>query len=212
MTHEPSPARRASDTPRGHGRAADGIHEWVRLAEVPPGTLDQDPGISLYRPAVVPRGHRLLDVERRLGRGRAVFDRTVRGLAAWEMHRLSGIDVGDPAGGPARPADLGVRVRLRPRRGPAALARVTAPCLVVGLVDHPGVEWGFAYATLPGHPESGEESFVVTRDERTDEVRVRICAVSRPASRLARLAGLVGRLEQDRMTGRYLAAFRDLAA
>ena len=41
-----------------------------------------------------------------------------------------------------------------------------APCRVVYVVDEPHVR-GFAYGTLPGHPESGEERFVVRHDPVT---------------------------------------------
>ena len=34
-----------------------------------------------------------------------------------------------------------------------------APCRVVYVIDEPDIR-GFAYGTLPGHPESGEERFV----------------------------------------------------
>ncbi len=82
-----------------------------------------------------------------------------------------------------------------------------APVRVVDVVDEP-TRRGFAYGTLPGHPESGEESFVVELGE-TGDVTLTITAVSRPASRLARLAGQVGRRVQSRITDRYLSALAD---
>lgn len=67
---------------------------------------------------------------------------------------------------------------------------------------------GFAYGTLPGHPESGEEAFILDRhDDETTTFTV--VAFSRPASVLAKLAGPVGSLVQDVMTTRYLRAFRE---
>jgi uncharacterized protein (UPF0548 family) len=64
---------------------------------------------------------------------------------------------------------------------------------------------GFAYGTLPGHPESGEESFVVEHLE-DDTVRFAITAFSHPATLLAKLGGPVSRLVQSRVTNRYLHA------
>ncbi|GAA2167730.1 DUF1990 family protein [Humibacillus xanthopallidus] len=64
---------------------------------------------------------------------------------------------------------------------------------------------GFAYATLQGHPESGEERFVLDHDIDGD-IRFTVTAVSRPASQLARLGGPISRAVQGRMTQRYLAA------
>ena len=64
---------------------------------------------------------------------------------------------------------------------------VRIPCRVVQVIEEPD-RAGFAYGTLPGHPESGEESFVVER--RPDgSLTFTITAYSRPATRLARWAG-----------------------
>lgn len=64
---------------------------------------------------------------------------------------------------------------------------------------------GFAYGTLPGHPESGEEAFVVELGE-DGQVTFTISAFSRPASVLARLGGPLSRAIQRWVTGRYLRA------
>jgi uncharacterized protein (UPF0548 family) len=79
-----------------------------------------------------------------------------------------------------------------------------APCRVVHVIDEPRRR-GFAYGTLPGHPESGEEAFILEqRDDGT--IAFTIIAFSRPASILAELAGPIGRIVQDAMTTRYLRA------
>jgi uncharacterized protein (UPF0548 family) len=70
------------------------------------------------------------------------------------------------------------------------------------VVDEPNRQ-GFAHGTLPGHPESGEEAFVVERAD-DDTVSLSVIAFSTPASDLAKLAGPLGRLAQRRMTVRYL--------
>jgi uncharacterized protein (UPF0548 family) len=62
---------------------------------------------------------------------------------------------------------------------------------------------GFAYGSLPGHPESGEELFVVELGE-DGQVTFTITAFSRPASMLARGGGPISRLAQARITNRYL--------
>jgi uncharacterized protein (UPF0548 family) len=55
-----------------------------------------------------------------------------------------------------------------------------APVRVVYLIDEPNRK-GFAYGTLPGHPESGEEAFIV---DQTDDgsVWLEIRSISRPSS------------------------------
>jgi len=54
------------------------------------------------------------------------------------------------------------------------------PVRVVAVIDEPNRR-GFAYGTLPGHPLSGEELFVVERRD-DDSVWLTIRSLSRPAS------------------------------
>jgi uncharacterized protein (UPF0548 family) len=77
--------------------------------------------------------------------------------------------------------------------------QITAPRQVVYVVQEPARR-GFAYGTLPGHLESGEEAFVIERHD-DDTVTFTITAFSRPATLLARAAGPAGRIIQHRITG-----------
>lgn len=145
----------------------------------------------------LPRGYRHLRHTVVVGAGTERFHEVSRTLLGWDMHRRAGVAVRSSS---ASVAEDEVAV-LRLGRG---WLGVTAPVRVVYLVDE-ACRKGFAYGTLPGHPESGEESFVV---ELLDdgEVRFTITAFSRPASVLARLGGPVGRAVQRWVTNRYLAA------
>jgi uncharacterized protein (UPF0548 family) len=69
---------------------------------------------------------------------------------------------------------------------------------------------GFAYGTLEGHPESGEELFLLHRQE-DDRLVFTVSAFSKPARLHARLGGPATRWLQDVMTRRYLAALDQLA-
>lgn len=84
--------------------------------------------------------------------------------------------------------------------------RVTAPARVVYVIDEPNRK-GFAYGTISGHPEKGEEAFIV---DRTDDgsVWLAIRAFSRPASGLWWLVYPVLRISQAFYTRRY---FRSLS-
>ncbi|GAA3125089.1 uncharacterized protein (UPF0548 family) [Kribbella aluminosa] len=84
-----------------------------------------------------------------------------------------------------------------------------SPVASVWTVNEPD-RIGFAYGTLQGHPESGEESFLVAR--AADGVYVAIRAYSRPASWYTRLAGPVTRKAQYCAATRYAAALRRLSA
>jgi uncharacterized protein (UPF0548 family) len=80
-----------------------------------------------------------------------------------------------------------------------------APCRVVYVVDEPHVR-GFAYGTLPGHPESGEERFVVRHDPATAAVYAEVCAFSRPATWWSKVGGPITSLAQRVMNKRYVRA------
>ena len=126
-----------------------------------------------------PAGFRRLDVEVAVGRGEADLRRAAQTLMTWRMH-----------------AGAVVLCRLGPLR---------IPCRVVWVVDEP-TRTGFAYGTLPGHPEAGEESFVVSLTG--DVVTLTVSAYSRPGLLVTRLAGPVGRWGQRRMLARYAGALR----
>ena len=85
------------------------------------------------------------------------------------------------------------------------LGPVRAPCRVVYVVDEPDRR-GFAYGTLPGHAESGEELFLVRYDPATENVYADVTAFSRHATWWSRLASPVTSLVQQIVTDRYLRA------
>lgn len=144
----------------------------------------------------LPPGYRHVRRSSGVGQGAAAFDLAAERLLRWDVHRGAGLGVEATA---AR-AVLGSTVVLRLPIGPL---RLTAPCRVVAVVDEPRRR-GFAYGTLPGHPESGEERFLVTLDD-AGRVRLGITAFSRPSTWWARLGAPVSRRVQDRVTDRYLA-------
>jgi len=80
-------------------------------------------------------------------------------------------------------------------------------CRVVYVVDDDGPisKFGFAYGTLPGHVESGEERFLIEWDRGDDGVWYDIVAFSHPHRFSARLGYPVVRRLQKRF-GRDSAA------
>jgi uncharacterized protein (UPF0548 family) len=146
-----------------------------------------------------PAGYRSGHYEIRLGRGSDVFERAVRGLQTWQAHRLSGMRVL-----PVETA-IAVQATVVVTIGVSRLC-LAAPCRIVGVIDEPD-RWGFAYGTLPGHPEEGEEAFVVTRTADGD-VRFEVVVFSRPGDRLVRLSGPIGPWLQRRGSHGYLHAMR----
>jgi uncharacterized protein (UPF0548 family) len=134
-----------------------------------------------------------------LGLGDDVWERARAGLRAWAAHQGAGITVVPQDA----PIQAGTTVAVLMAAGPV---RVVASCRIVRVVDEPD-RYGFAYGTLPAHPEEGEERFVVTRDA-AEMVRFEVVAFSRPHDRLTKLAGPVPRALQSRATHHYLEGMR----
>jgi uncharacterized protein (UPF0548 family) len=102
----------------------------------------------------------------------------------------------------SQPVELGATVLVVLRLGPV---HVIAPDRVVRVIDEPQ-RFAYAYGTLPGHPECGEESFTV--EELADgTVRATIRVQARAATIPARVVAPVVRLLQATALRRYLAAF-----
>jgi uncharacterized protein (UPF0548 family) len=161
-----------------------------------------------------PPGYHRLEYRARIGEGDEVFRRAGDALLHWRMHRAAGL----PMKATDSPAQIGTnslgrlgagmlvgRLRLM---SPLGTAGLPVPCRVVWTLDEPD-RIGFAYGTLQGHPESGEESFVVTREP--DGIYFTIRAYSRAATWYTRLAGPATRKAQHYAARRYAEALRRLA-
>ncbi len=118
-----------------------------------------------------------LHLERVVGHGQADFEQAVGSLHGLGQQRAVATVIPADAS-----ATLGQTILIALRFGPIM---VVAPNRIVSVVDEPR-RWGFAYGTLPGHPEVGEEAFVV--EYRADDaVVVHIIAIAHAAFPGARL-------------------------
>ncbi|MBN3931283.1 DUF1990 domain-containing protein [Streptomyces verrucosisporus] len=149
-----------------------------------------------------PPGFGLLRVRTRIGAGREVFRAAGRAVLTWRMHRAMGVEM---ATGSPR-AEPGVRVVVGLGAG---RLRIHAPCRVVWAADGER-RAGFGYGTLPGHPERGEEAFVVELDE-DGAVWLEVRAFSRPEVWWARAAGPLVPLFQRLYARRCGAVLRRLS-
>jgi uncharacterized protein (UPF0548 family) len=134
-----------------------------------------------------------------LGYGPDTFQRAVAGLKTWEAHDLPGVRIFP------NEQEILTGATVIVTLGTAMLA-LAAPCRIVGVVDGQ-TRWGFAYGTLPGHPEQGEEAFVISLSP-DQSVRFEIEAFSRPHDPLVRLSGPIGRGIQKGGTRAYLRALK----
>lgn len=149
--------------------------------------------------SVLPAGYAQMSRELTIGRGVDQFSAAADALFGWQLQRRAGVRVQPSA---ERVSEGAVAVLLL---GVGPLS-VRAPVRVVYVVDEPRRR-GFGYGTLPGHPESGEEAFMVELDD-DDTVRCRITAFSRPATWLTRLGGPAATRTQRWVTTRYLRSLR----
>ena len=131
------------------------------------------------------------------------FELATRGLRAWRAH----IDAGVAVFPPTAALEPGANVVLIIHTGPLY---AIAACRIVYVCDEPD-RFGFAYGTLPDHPEVGEEAFMVERDT-ANRVHFTITAFSRLGSPATRLARPFARVIQQRVTRKYLEGLREYTA
>lgn len=169
----------------------------VSIALLDPRTVDRLRSEPVTAPAsaetAAAQGFRRIEKETGLARrdlaGAAVD------LLTWRLHDRAGLQV--------RASDLRVHVGtvavLCVGIGPMS---VLAPCRVTEVIDEPDRQ-GFAYGTLPGHPERGVERFEILRD-RSGGLTLRISGYSRPGTLLTRLGAPVALGVQAVITRRYM--------
>jgi uncharacterized protein (UPF0548 family) len=152
--------------------------------------------------AKAPTGYAVDHNRTRLGSGRGTFQRAVVALYAWKM-----FDIGwawlVPAGAPV---EVGTTVAvLAEHYGFYSLN----PCRISYTIeeDEGGlVRRGFAYGTLPGHGERGEERFTVEWRREDDSVFYDLYALSRPSHLIAWLGYPLARRLQRRFARDSLQA------
>jgi uncharacterized protein (UPF0548 family) len=124
-----------------------------------------------------------------LGKGEAVFSAACEAIGCWRMFPAPWTQVIHENG-------------LRANETIAVLIKVCGlwwlnSTRIVYVIDNCDRQFGFAYGTLPGHVESGEERFMVEWDE-DDAVWYDLRAVSRPRHWVTRLGYPLTRLQQRR--------------
>jgi uncharacterized protein (UPF0548 family) len=141
-----------------------------------------------------PPGYHHLHESAVIGHGRQRFEKAADAVMRWGMLRGAGVRV--EASTDVAAVGSEVLVGLGPLR---------APCRVVYVIDEPDRR-GFAYGTLPGHPETGEELFAVRYDPADEAVYAEVTAFSRHGTWWSQLAGPITSLAQRVISKRYLRA------
>lgn len=141
-----------------------------------------------------PAGYHHLGFVSQIGVGQKRFDEAADAVMHWGMQRGAGLRVKASS----EVVTVGTVVLV-------GLGFLQAPCRVIYVIDEPDVR-GFAYGTLPGHPESGEERFVVRHDPVTAAVFAEVSAFSRPVAWWAKAGGPFTTLAQRVIAKRYVRA------
>ena len=124
------------------------------------------------------------------------------GMRVEVVESVESDDAAEDGFAPLPAPSVGLEGRLISRV--AGVVPLSAPFRVVAAHFDSADYAGYAYETLPGHPEHGREAFYVTRAEGLVEFTV--LAFSKPAVWYARLGGPVTRIIQNRYTNKYLLA------
>ena len=189
--------------------------------------------------AFPPYGYRPFEATQRLGSGDARFEAAAQLLMSWGIHRISGIAVSDVQlespqrayaevaydqdGAPLAPRALFDAAGMDADGVPQVIAGMTAtveygwgpfrtpaPVKVVYVVDEPDRK-GFACGTRHGHPASGEELFLLTRDE-DGSVHLTVRSVMRASDAKHMLPMTLMRVGERQYTKRILSALHPTRA
>ena len=167
-----------------------------------------------------PDGYRHFESAYFVGRGRDTFDHCAEELLHWEVKIRSGFDIDvdgsadstDRASGSSASAktahrtprvERGQELTIRVRLGPF---RLPEPSRVIDVIETED-RCGFTYGTKPGHPITGEESFILIRTAY-DRVFLVLRSVSRAGLGIWRLGEPGVRLAQIIYRRRYGRALR----
>jgi uncharacterized protein (UPF0548 family) len=160
------------------------------------------PDIGATR-SVTPRGYNIDHNRIRLGKGPAVFATAVDALRHWKMFDLGWVTlVPDDA-----PITRGSCVAILVKH--FGFWSLNASRIVYVDADDDPQRFGFAYGTLPGHVEQGEERFSVEHHLDDDSVWYDLFAFSRPKDILATIGYPISRWLQRRFARDSLRAMKD---
>ena len=157
-------------------------------------------GHSLHSPQ--PDGYRHQEQCVRVGKGRETFELAADALMSWQIHRGAGLTVLASSEHVEEDAVAVLRLTVGP-------LKVDGANRVVAVLAEPDRR-GFAYGTLEGHPERGEQAFIVEIDDE-DTVLFTVRSFTRRASLLSFLGGPLNARIQDQIAERYLMALLEAA-
>ena len=142
-----------------------------------------------------------------LGKGANVYHRACQAIRAWQMMPPSVVQT-CPPGAPIQEGTM-VANLFRARLLGGWLVLPTRILYLIENKDADSIRFGFAYGTVQGHWEQGEERFLIERDRRDESVWYDLLVFSRPRHPLAKLAYPYTRRQQARFRRLSCAAMRN---
>jgi len=151
------------------------------------------PEVGASRNSSIPPGYPINQHRAKLGEGEEIFDHAVAALRSWQMYSTGWTKLYWPDT-PIREGE--VVAILANHFGFWSLNA----CRIIYSLEEEGAlsRYGFAFGTLPGHMEEGEERFTVEWDRESGAVWYELFAFARPKARLAKIAYPLVRLIQKR--------------
>jgi uncharacterized protein (UPF0548 family) len=154
--------------------------------------------------ATPPDGYAIDHMRAALGEGETVFRNARRALERWQQFKIGWLEPW-PRNTQIRAGDTVVVVARVFGLWSINSARIV---YVIDESSDAMSRFGFAYGTLPGHVEAGEERFLVEWDKSDNRVWYDILAFSRPRHFLTRLGNFQVRRMQKRFARESAAAMR----
>ncbi|MGI8912069.1 MAG: DUF1990 family protein [Rubrobacteraceae bacterium] len=163
--------------------------------------------IGATRTGIAPKGYVADRYRVKIGEGEDAYRRAVDALRGWRQFGIGWTSL-RPPGAPIEDGSV-VAVLVR-HFG----FRSLNPARIVYTIEDPGPlrRFGFAYGTLPGHSEKGEELFSIEWDREEGSVHYAVFAFSRPNHPLVWLGYPFTRMLQKRFIRDSQRAMAEAAA
>lgn len=167
-----------------------GIRDFIAAQSLLPFSY---PDVGATREGAPPKGYAVDRYRVKLGEGEQTFERAKEALHGWRQFDLGWAGI-VPTGAPI---EVGTTVAVLAHH--YGFWSLNSACVVYLVESTDQTErFGFAYGTLPGHGERGEERFAVERDRESGFVTYDVLAFSRPNHTLAWLGYPFARALQRR--------------
>ncbi|TWT62711.1 DUF1990 domain-containing protein [Rubinisphaera italica] len=155
----------------------------------------------------LPQGYLVDRTRIELGNGLTVFEKAKQALEQWEQFQLGWVETWPRE----VPIQTGEEVAIMAKSFGCWWLN---SCRIVYCIDDQDAitKFGFAYGTLPGHLECGEERFLIEWNRQTDIVAYEILAFSKPGHLLTRLGYPFARRNQKRFARESAARLQHVAS